>query len=199
MNEPRRKGIPPKQRLFIEAYLCNGFNATRAAITAGYSERSARQIGARLLTNDDVKAEIEIYLAEITLSREEILTRLADLARADFADLLTVSTLKKPVPLAERTQSEEEDGEAAPEFLTIEEAALDLVKAMKASKTYAIESIENGKYGLKVKLHDKLKALELAGRAKGLWLDKVEHTGKDGGPVVLKVVYGDDGTDGQAA
>ena len=61
--------LSKKQRLFLETYLINGFNATRAAITAGYAERSARSIGAENLTKPDILAEIDAYLAEITLSR----------------------------------------------------------------------------------------------------------------------------------
>jgi len=34
-----------KQRLFCEAYLQNGFNATQAAITAGYSKKTAGSTG----------------------------------------------------------------------------------------------------------------------------------------------------------
>jgi phage terminase small subunit len=48
-----------KQQAFVEAYCCNGFNATQAAITAGYSERSAEVQGSRLLSNDKVKASVD--------------------------------------------------------------------------------------------------------------------------------------------
>lgn len=47
-----------RQRRFVVAYarLCNG---TQAAITAGYSPRSARVTACRMLTNAKVAAEIE--------------------------------------------------------------------------------------------------------------------------------------------
>ena len=41
--------LTQKQKLFVESYLANP-NATKAAIAAGYSERTARQQGNRLLT-----------------------------------------------------------------------------------------------------------------------------------------------------
>jgi phage terminase small subunit len=50
--------MTPKQKLFIKEYLVD-LNATRAAISAGYSEKTAKQQGSRLLTNVDVKAELE--------------------------------------------------------------------------------------------------------------------------------------------
>ena len=44
-----------KQKLFIEHYMSNGFNATQAAKSAGYSEKTAGQIGEQNLK----KLEIE--------------------------------------------------------------------------------------------------------------------------------------------
>lgn len=46
-----------KQKTFIAEYLKDG-NATRSAITAGYSEKTAKEQGARLLTNVNVKDEL---------------------------------------------------------------------------------------------------------------------------------------------
>ncbi len=46
-----------QHRLFIEALL-KGRNATEAAIAAGYSAKTAKQQGSRLLTNVDIVAEI---------------------------------------------------------------------------------------------------------------------------------------------
>lgn len=47
-----------KQQLFIDEYLVD-LNATQAAIRAGYSEKTARSQGQRLLTNVDILARIE--------------------------------------------------------------------------------------------------------------------------------------------
>jgi len=55
---PRDKyGLTPKQARFAEEYLVD-CNATQAAIRAGYSARTARSQGQRLLTNVDVAAAI---------------------------------------------------------------------------------------------------------------------------------------------
>lgn len=45
-----------RQQAFVEAY---AGNATAAALAAGYSERSARSQGQRLLTNDDIQDAIK--------------------------------------------------------------------------------------------------------------------------------------------
>ncbi len=47
----------PKRQRFVEEYVVDG-NATAAARRAGYSARTAKQQGSRLLTYVDVQAEI---------------------------------------------------------------------------------------------------------------------------------------------
>lgn len=88
-------GLDPKHALFVDKYFELTFNATKAAIAAGYSRRSARQQGSRLLTKDDIKAEVERRFAEQVMSKSEVLARLADHARGDIRDLATVETAKQ--------------------------------------------------------------------------------------------------------
>jgi len=51
-----------KERRFVAYYMVNSGNATRAAILAGYSERSASTIGWRLKNKPSVMREIELDL-----------------------------------------------------------------------------------------------------------------------------------------
>ena len=48
-----------KRKLFVEAYLSNGENATQAAVTAGFSAKTARSAGPRLLAHVEVATAIE--------------------------------------------------------------------------------------------------------------------------------------------
>lgn len=50
--------LTPKQTCFVAEYLID-LNATQAAIRAGYSERTARQQGDRLLTNVDIALAVQ--------------------------------------------------------------------------------------------------------------------------------------------
>jgi phage terminase small subunit len=52
------KELTPQQRMFIAEYLVD-LNATKAAERAGYSAKTAKSQGSRLLTNVDIAAEIE--------------------------------------------------------------------------------------------------------------------------------------------
>jgi len=53
-----------KQTIFINKYLVY-FNATRAAIEAGYSEDTARSIASELLTKPDIREPIDTRIKEI--------------------------------------------------------------------------------------------------------------------------------------
>ena len=79
--------LSDKQRIFVSEYL-KDFNATRAAIAAGYSPKTARAIGSENLTKPDIKS----LVSEGIMSREEVLLGITDIARGDMADLMTVTT-----------------------------------------------------------------------------------------------------------
>lgn len=57
-----------RQRKFAEAYAGSG-NATEAAKSAGYSRRTARAQGARLLTNADIKRYLQELQGETRAER----------------------------------------------------------------------------------------------------------------------------------
>ena len=66
------KKLTPKQKIFCEEYIFD-WNASRAARVAGYSEKSAKEIGCNLLT----KVNILAYIEEI----QKDLQRLAGISR----------------------------------------------------------------------------------------------------------------------
>lgn len=48
-----------KQDAFVKAYIVNGFNATQAAITAGYSKKTAGSVGNENLQKPEIAKAIE--------------------------------------------------------------------------------------------------------------------------------------------
>jgi phage terminase small subunit len=86
-TEQTEKKLTNKQRIFIDEYL-RSFNATRAAIKAGYSEKTARSIGCENLTIPDIKREIDARIAESHMGADEALKLLADMARGDIGELV---------------------------------------------------------------------------------------------------------------
>jgi phage terminase small subunit len=65
-----------RQRCFVNEYLVE-LNAAKAAIRAGYSQKTAKSQGSRLLTNVDVRSEIQrrqlLDEVELKIDREKIL------------------------------------------------------------------------------------------------------------------------------
>lgn len=72
--------LTPKQRRFTEEY-CVDFNATQAAIRAGYSKRTAYSQGQRLLKHVEIKEAIDKRMDELAMSASEALMRLTQWGR----------------------------------------------------------------------------------------------------------------------
>jgi phage terminase small subunit len=150
-----------KQSVFIDAYMTNGFNATQAAITAGYSEKTARSQGSRLLTNVDIKAEIQRLMRDYIMPAEEVLSRLTEHARGDLGDVVA------------------DDG------------TFDWKKAREHGKTGLIKRVkrrttrrksrdgneETETVDEEIELHSPQFALEKLGKYHGQFVEKVEHSG----------------------
>lgn len=58
-EKPEKKELSYKQQAFINAYVTNGFNATAAALMAGYSQKTAQEQASRLLSKVIIKQAIE--------------------------------------------------------------------------------------------------------------------------------------------
>lgn len=89
---PPKDNLTVKQRFFVNFYMTNGFNATQAAIAAGYSEDSARVIGHENLTKPSLQSEIKRLMQTFIMPAEEVLSRLTEHARGDLGDLWDETT-----------------------------------------------------------------------------------------------------------
>lgn len=78
--------------LFAKAYVSNGFNATQAAITAKYSERTAYSQGSRLLKNVEVQRLIAEQMDALVMSKSETAYRLSEHARADIRPFINLTS-----------------------------------------------------------------------------------------------------------
>lgn len=86
-------GLTWKRDAFCSEYLKDR-NATQAAIRAGYSERTAKEQGYRLLTNVHVTARINELMREraqrLEIETTDVLQRLWEKATADVNDLVRI-------------------------------------------------------------------------------------------------------------
>lgn len=76
-----------KQERFIEEYLID-YNATQAAIRAGYSEKSAYEIGSQNLRKVEIAEQIKERLNRLSMTAEEALKRMTDWGRGTFKPFL---------------------------------------------------------------------------------------------------------------
>lgn len=98
--------LTEKQKRFADEYLTD-LNATQAAIRAGYSEKTARSIGQRLLTKVDIQKYIQERLKErqerFEITQEMIVNELCKLGFAKIdAELLKPSDKIKALELTAR-------------------------------------------------------------------------------------------------
>ena len=162
--------MTPKQSRFVAEYLID-LNATQAAIRAGYSHRTARQIGEENLTKPDVKAAVEAAMAErasrTEITADRVLKELAKVAFFNIKSALNPDGSLKPI--------DEMDDDTAAVI-----AALDVTELSDANGK-AVGRVK------KVKLADKLAALDKIGRHLGMWHDKLTLKGDPDNPLVLLV------------
>lgn len=156
-----------KQEAFVNAYL-TCWNATKAAIAAGYSEKTARQIGSENLAKPDIASRVRARIAENAMSADEVLARLADQARGDVGELVDSHTFTL-------------DWEKAKE-----KGATRLIRKIKQT-IIMNEKTEQQTEIFEFELYDAQAALVHIGKQLGLFVNKTEVTGADGNPLSIQI------------
>lgn len=149
--------LKPKHKAFAEAYLSNGGNAYRAALTAGYSETFARAKSYQLLDREEIQdyiAQRRKQMARRAVSPERVLLELAAIGFANATEVAKI-----------------EGGELV--LADTEDVPADTRKAIVVMK--------QGQGGIEIKMADKLKALELMGKNLGMFREKVDIQTPDTG------------------
>lgn len=148
--------ISQKQALFCQHYVTD-LNATQAAINAGYSQRTARQIASELLSKPHVAARVQELLKpkmdRYEITTENTLKHLAAIAYGRMGDIASWN----------------ESGVRFKPSEEIEEMAM-------ASIEEVSESVSEHGCSLKIKQHSKAQALKLLGQYQALFKDRVEHS-----------------------
>lgn len=171
-QEEQYPQLTEKQHRFVQEYLID-FNATQAAIRAGYSKESARTIGMENLTKPSIKAAIKAAQAEyaesVNISKERLLAEYAKVAFADLGQFVGFRTIKTMVGV------DDETGEPVFDHQTV----IDL-KPSDEVETAAIQEIKQVKGNVTIKLYDKRGALDSISKMLGYLTDKaqVEHEGE---------------------
>ena len=142
-----------KQKRFVEEYLID-LNATQAAIRAGYSPHTAKDIGCENLAKPNIAAAISQAMAERSrrtgINQDRVLQELARIGFAKITDIVDPETAKI------RPDASDDD--------------LACIQSIK---------IKPNEFGTEreVKLYDKKSALVDLGKHLGLFKDKLELNG----------------------
>jgi phage terminase small subunit len=158
--------LKDKQRKFCEEYIID-FNATQAAIRAGYSKKTAAVIGAENL----IKPNIQNYLTELKqkaaeesgITKKQLIDELAKIAFFDIRKIYNEDNSLLDI------KSFDDDSASAVAGIEVDEI---------------FEQRQLSGYTKKVKLHNKIAAIERVSKMLGYDAPaKTEHTGKDGLPI----------------
>jgi phage terminase small subunit len=160
----------PRHEIFAKE-IAKGSSKREAYIKAGYETENLEATSAsasRLLTDAKVQARInEIQSsaakrAEITIERT-----LLELAKIGYADI------RKAAKWGSALSVKNDDGEQ----VVVTDVAVLNSDEIDDDTAVAIAEVSRTKEGIKIKMHDKLGALEKIGKHLGMFIDKVEHSG----------------------
>lgn len=142
-------GFTNKQEAFIREYPVD-FNATQAALRAGYSKRTAGSIGHENLKKPEIAAAIDARIKKLAMGPDEVLIRLGQQARASIGDFVYfVEGSKKPF--------------------------IDLKGAKEAGLIHLVKKFKyNSDGNIEFELYDSQSALVHIGKIHAMFTDKVK-------------------------
>lgn len=112
--------LTDKQVRFCEEYLVD-YNATQAAVRAGYSKKTAGSIGHENLTKPEIREFIDKKLVELSLSAGETTKLISDIARSSLNEYFTIrEVVRTPqivIPLKQAIKKLKEEIEDANKFI----------------------------------------------------------------------------------
>jgi phage terminase small subunit len=170
IEREQEPGLTEKQRLFC-LYYVKLRNATQAAINAGYAKDGAHVEGHRALQNAKVRAELRRIkgnlAGELFLDAMDVLEMYMKIAFADVGEYVEfgqrdVQAMGAFGPIYEKKEAVNvETGEKAEvKFPVMKRISYVDFKESGEVDTSLIAEVKQGREGVSIKLHDKMKALE---------------------------------------
>jgi phage terminase small subunit len=154
------ESMTPKQQRFVEKYLVD-LNATKAAVRAGYSEKTAHEIGHQNLSKVEIQEALQTAFAarskRVEVDQDWVVRRLARIADLDLRKLFAEDGTLRPI-------------HELPEDVAGAIASVDVVRRRGDAEEY------------RVRLPDRIRALDLLGRHLGMFRDGV--TGRNLEPLL---------------
>ncbi|KNB70125.1 hypothetical protein ADS79_26885 [Brevibacillus reuszeri] len=157
--EPETSELSDKQRLFVMEYM-RDFNATRAAMAVGYSKKTAYAIGWENLRKPQIQAEIkrqkEAIVDDLGVGVQRVIAEYMKIAFADISEYVEFG--QQEVPMFTEEGMPINDPKTG-EQMTYKRNFVAIRDSGEVDGTL-INEVKQGKDGVSIKLHDKMKALE---------------------------------------
>ncbi len=185
-----------KHQMFVDEYIID-FNATEAAIRAGYSKKTAAQQGYRLLQDERIQAAIDEAIAKRTkrmhITQDHVLGMWWQIANADYNELSSVRRVACGYCYGDNITMDDDDdareidpsrepnpdcgicrGEGSPHVHIADTSKL------SPSAKLLYQGAKETKFGIEVQTADRMKALDNVARHLGMFKDTVNHVSEDG-------------------
>ena len=167
-----------KQKAFINEYL-QCWNATQAALNAGYSEKTAYSIGHENLKKPEIAEEIQRRIDENCMTADEALLEMASIARGDISDFMNVTHSGFIIDLLD------ENGEIIENAKNIKK-----IKQKVTTRLGKNESDEDTEIiETEIELYDRKDALKVILQHHGQLTNSIELSTKDDKPITIQFEY----------
>ena len=166
-------GLSPLECRFVHAYLAGPPSIRGNAVaSAHWAGRSAKDnaAGSVLTSRPRVQAALSQYFVKLNVTTERVLAETAKLAFSDMRDYVAWG----PGGVTLKASEELPEGAAA---------------AVAEVSEHEVNGEKSSSRQIRFKLHDKVAALTNLSKYLKLFVERVEHTGKDGGPIDARVVF----------
>lgn len=163
--------LTPKQKIFVLEYM-KDFNATRAAKAAGYSVKTARQMGQKNLTKPIIQ--------EALLREKNGLLQRTERLRMEIAEIRSENENSARLDMADYIKVAESGEIQVIPFDQLPEGASKYIKKIKEHRTIKKDTESEGETiisRIEFELHDKMKALDNLAQFEGMFKNNVNHTG----------------------
>lgn len=168
--------LTPKQELFCVEYL-KDLNATQAAIRAGYSEKTARNIASENLAKPDIQEFIcsanKKRLDEVKIEASFVLGELHKIASSSIKDAVDENGILLPI-------------NEMPDHVAKTIQSIDIEEEHERDKD--TNEINSTTKTIKIKFWSKDKSLENLGKHLKLFTEKIELSGDKENPVQVNQV-----------
>jgi phage terminase small subunit len=169
-----------RQAMFAAEYLAD-LNATAAAERAGYSAKTAYSQGQRLLSHVEVQAAIQAGMkargARTQITADRVLQEVGRIAFADIRKVVRWGV--KEIAVGFDGDGKRLDPSDLGDAVMVHTEFAPFVEPVNSDEldddtAAAIAEVAMTKDGIRIKMHGKVEAINLAGRNLAMWKDKLE-------------------------